>query len=134
MTQPKLTSDAPKNNVYMVEARLKPTKLNKKETRELEEEVEKYLVKRVKECGLDQRKLNPQACKGIPDRLVFDPKGLCNPQFVELKRDFREKASPLQIYLAKGLKTIFIHSKEEVEQLLWQYFTRYFVKSKAQEK
>ena len=124
----KLTSDVHATNVYTIEARVKPHKLSKKETRELEKEVEEYLVKRVKECDLDQRKLNPQACKGIPDRLIFDPSGRQMHQFVELKRDFKAKASPLQVYLARGLNTTIIHSREEVEQFLMWYFIKSYKK------
>lgn len=97
-------------------------KLTKQEKRILEREVEEYFVKRVKELKLDCRKLNPQMCKGIPDRLVFDPNGRVGPLFVELKRDFKAKASPMQIYLARGLRTFIIHSKEEVETFLRKYF------------
>lgn len=119
-------------SLHIVELKDGAPHVSKRDARILEYEVEKYLVKRVKECGLDERKLNPQACKGIPDRLVFDPQGRCQPQFVETKRDFKAKASSLQIYLAKGLNTKFIHSKEEVEELLWQYFTPAFKSSKEQ--
>lgn len=123
-----LTSKRPVTT-KLVEAKNKAQALSRSQTRALETEVENYLVKRVKECGLDQRKLNPQMCKGIPDRIVFDPKGRHGPQFVELKRDFKGKASAMQLYLAKGLNTVFLYSKEEVEQFLWQYFIRAFKKS-----
>lgn len=124
-----LTSERPLK-VKIVEAKDKVTKLTKQQQQALEKEVEDYLVQRVKDCGLDQRKLNPQMCKGIPDRLVFDPQGRHGAQFVETKRDFKAKASAMQTYLAKGLNTIFIYSKEEVEQFLWQYFIRAFKKVK----
>lgn len=123
-----LTSERPKTKTKVVEARDKEKLLTKAETRILEKVVEDYLVQRIKDCGLDQRKLNPQMCKGIPDRLVFDPKGLYNPQFVETKRDFKAKASSMQLYLAKGLNTVFIHSKEDVEYFLWMYFLKTYKK------
>jgi hypothetical protein len=110
------------------------TSLTKHEEKKLERAIEAWLVMRIKECGLDERKLNPQACKGIPDRLVFDPKGRYQVQFVELKRNFQAKASPMQIYLAKGLNTKFIHSKEEVEMFLWNYFTQCYTKHQTKEK
>lgn len=122
---------APKRpKTYVVESKEKQAKLTKSQIRALEAEVENYLVKRCKECGLDFRKLNPQMCKGIPDRLVFDPKGVEQHQFVELKRDFKAKASPMQVYLARGLQTIFIHSLEEVENFLWFKFPRAYQKPK----
>ena len=127
-----LTSERPKQTLKTnyVESRSKH-KLTDKETRILEQEVEQYLVRRAKQCGLEILKLNPQGAKGIPDRLVFHPNGIHGPQFVELKRDFQAKASPLQKHYAKGLNTIFLHSKEEVEYFLHHYFIQSYVPSKA---
>lgn len=127
-TDKPLSAKRPKKKVYTVESKDKQAKLTKKEIDALEKEVEDYLCQRVKDCGLDQRKLNPQGCRGIPDRLVFDPTGGHNPQFVETKREFKSRASAMQIYLAKGLKTLFIYSKEEVEYFLFHYFTRKYKK------
>lgn len=99
-----------------------------KEAKLLEKTTEDYLVKRVKELGLDERKLNPQMCKGIPDRLVFDPKGLLPPQFVECKRPKGGVVGPMQEYLKRGLRTLFVQDKSEVEYFLSMYFTRYYKK------
>jgi len=120
--RPTLTSD----KAHAMAVVRTPGPKNKKEMRALEKAVEDYLCARVKECGLDIRKLNPQTCKGIPDRLIFDPLGRYAPVFAELKRDFAAKASPLQLYMAKGLATVFVHSKEEAEELLWLHFTRLY--------
>lgn len=98
-----------------------------------EDVVEDYLVKRVKECNLDIRKLNPLGNKGIPDRIVFDPKGVLNPQFVETKRPKKGKISAMQTYLARGLKTIFVKNFDEVEQLLFFYFTKNYIKPTKKE-
>jgi len=114
---------APKRpKVYQVESREKQAKLTKKEIATLEKEVEDYFVKRVKECDLEQRKLNPSMCKGIADRLVWSPSGLRQPRFVELKRPKGGVISPLQHSMAKGLNYLFLTSKEEVEYFLRIYF------------
>ena len=93
-----------------------------------ESEIEDYLVIRVKEIGLDERKLNPRMCKGIPDRIVFDPKGVANPQFVEVKAPEGGRKGEMQKYLARGLKTLFVSNKPEVEYFLAMYFTLYYKK------
>lgn len=106
----------------------KRVKTAKELQRIYEDEVEEYLVMRVKELGLDERKMNPLMAAGIPDRVVFAPKGDMMHQFVEVKRDSKAKKRPMQVYLARGLNTIFVTSKTEVEQFLMQYFTKYYRK------
>lgn len=113
------------------------TKRVKKDAKQLvkekamyEKEVEDYLVKRVKELGLDERKLNPQMCKGIPDRVVFDPKGVLPSHFIECKRPVGGKKGKMQEYLARGLRTLFIDTKADVEYFLGMYYTKYYKKPK----
>ena len=109
----------------MIESKLHQT-FTKKETKEYEAKLEAYLVKRIKELQLDERKLNPNACKGIPDRIVFDPLGRYIPRFVEVKRDKKAKVHDMQVYLARGLNTTIISSKEEAEKFLYNYFNHHY--------
>jgi len=115
-----------KKNLHLIPPKVKAQTPTKQESRVLEKIVEDYLCLRVKELGLTQRKLNPNTCKGIPDRLVWHPDGLGQVTFVEVKRDWKARASKLQLELAKGLKTIFIYSKSDVETFLWQYYTTHY--------
>ena len=125
------TNKRPKKTVYMVEARDKEDLLSKKDRDILEAEVEAYLCRRAKEMQLDILKLNPQSCKGIPDRLIFDPKGVANPHFVETKRNQKAKVQPLQVYLSRGLRSLFIKSKDDVETFLWKYYPDHYLRDQA---
>lgn len=105
----------------------RPRRLSKRQSRQLESSLEDYFVMRCRECGLEVVKLNPQACKGIPDRLVMDPQGFYPPRFVELKRDFAAKATPLQAHMARALKTVFVRSADEAESALYSCFRLRYV-------
>ncbi len=94
-----------------------------------ESEVEKHLVKRVKELGGECRKVQWIGRKGAPDRLVMLPymtyvNDLVMPTaiWVELKAP-GEKAKPHQVreherMRAMGQRVVVIDSIEGVEELL----------------
>lgn len=90
-------------------------------TRPREREIERYLVKRVKEKGGEIRKVQWIGRRGAPDRLVMLP-WPAHHIFVELKRpgeglrydQFKEHCK----MLAFGIDVRTIDSIEKVEELL----------------
>ena len=78
-----------------------------------------YLVRRVKELGGQQRKVEWSGRTGAPDRLVMFPRSFA---FVELKAP-GEKPKPHQVREIElmnrcGLPTYVVDSKEGVDELL----------------
>jgi hypothetical protein len=93
-------------------------------------EIEKHLVKRVKELGGECRKIQFIGRRGAPDRLVMLPRGrastgrftTCSTIWVELKAPGK-KAEPHQAreherMRAMGQMVVVIDSIEGVEELL----------------
>lgn len=82
----------------------------------LEKEIEKALVKRVKELGGICFKLVSSSMNGLPDRMVFFPEG--HFAFVELKAPGK-KPRPLQVkriddFWKLGFKCFVIDDKEQI--------------------
>lgn len=95
-----------------------------------ESQIERHLVKRVKELGGEVRKVSWVGRRGAPDRLVMLPRGwassgsfsACSTLWVELKSP-GEKAKPHQQreherMRAMGQLVVVIDSIEAVEELL----------------
>lgn len=88
-----------------------------------ERDIEKYLVKRVKECGGECRKVQWVGRRGAPDRVVMKPfNGRVSTIWVELKAP-GEKPEPHQIreherMRAMGQTVVVIDSIEGVDELL----------------
>lgn len=85
-----------------------------------ENEIEQYLVKRVKEMGGKAYKWVSPGNDGVPDRIVFFSRVTV---LVELKAPGK-KPTPLQIAkhkeLAKlGQKVLVVDSKEKVDQFIY---------------
>ena len=92
----------------------------------LEREIERHLVKRVRELGGEVRKVKWIGRRGAPDRLVMLPHPTCRwprpPIWVELKRP-GVKPEPHQVreherMRARGQRVVVIDSIEGVEELL----------------
>jgi hypothetical protein len=86
-----------------------------------ESEVERYLIKRVKEVGGHQRKFISPGCRGVPDRIVVLD---CEVYFVELKAPGKklrpdQEREHLKIRNAGG-NTRVIDSKEAVDAFIRQ--------------
>jgi hypothetical protein len=86
-----------------------------------EREIERYLVRRVREAGGTAYKWSSPGNRGVPDRLVLVP-GAPLPVAVEVKAPGR-KPTALQAHVharlrAEGLPVVVIDSKERVDDLL----------------
>lgn len=90
-----------------------------------EAEIEKYLVKRVKELGGEVRKVKWVGRRGAPDRLVMLPPSMDDVHctiWVELKAPGK-KPEPHQVrehkrMQARGQRVVVIDSIELVDELL----------------
>ena len=84
----------------------------------IENDVERYLIKRVKAVnGLCLKFVSPGNA-GVPDRLIIWPNG--RVVFVELKRDANHHPRPLQlrwhrVIRSKQVDVYVLHSKQEVD-------------------
>lgn len=88
-----------------------------------EREIEKYLVKRVKELGGKAFKFVSPGNDGVPDRLVCLPGG--RVLFVELKSPGK-KPTPLQLKQMEFIRSLgfdvdWVSSKADVDVLLRRY-------------
>lgn len=82
-----------------------------------ESEIEKHLVKRVKERSGHAYKFNSAGRKGVPDRICALPGGCI--VFVELKKEGEEprpdQAREHQRLRELGMKVLVIDSKQQVD-------------------
>lgn len=86
----------------------------------IENDVENYLTKRVKQHGGQCLKFVSPGNAGVPDRLIMWPGCI---EFVELKRDANHHPRPLQVHWLKliesyGISTYVIHNKSEVDSYI----------------
>ena len=86
----------------------------------LEKEIEKYLVKRMKEIGGECYKWSSPGNRGVPDRICIFPSG--KVVFVELKAPGK-KPTKLQSLVGSRLAELWQHwawvnSKEGVDALI----------------
>lgn len=90
-----------------------------------ERDIERALIKRVKEVGGEVRKVVWQGRRGAPDRLVLLPKNRRKARplvFVELKAP-KGKVSRLQaleheILARYGVRVIVLNSIEQIEEVI----------------
>lgn len=90
-----------------------------------ERDIERALIKRVKEVGGEVRKVVWQGRRGAPDRLVLLPKNRRRARplvFVELKAP-KGKVSRLQaleheILARYGVRVIVLNSIEQIEEVI----------------
>lgn len=85
-----------------------------------ENEVEKYLLTRIKTMGGRVIKLNSSSMRGLPDRMILLPKGRI--YFVELKAPGKTPR-PLQAAVIKsmidmGFEVLVIDTKEKVGEFI----------------
>ena len=90
----------------------------------LESEIEKYLVKKIKDLGGKAYKFISPGNSGVPDRLVLLPGRIF---FVELKAPGKEPR-PLQVMQINKIKklgqTVYVvDSKQKVDDLLNEIYT-----------
>lgn len=102
----------------------------------IESDIEKYLVRRVKEAGGKCYKWPAVFEEGIPDRIVILPKGKI--VFAETKRPKGGRLSDAQIYQHKilrrlGCRVYVIKTKEEVEVMLNEVHTAQLPDIRGQE-
>ena len=88
---------------------------------ELESEVERYLRKRVEECGGRCEKFIPDFARGFPDRLVMLPWGVL--VWVETKRPRGGRLSPAQnvqhlLLRRLGQRVEVVWTKEQADRLI----------------
>lgn len=90
-----------------------------------ERDIERALIKRVKEVGGEVRKVVWQGRRGAPDRLVLLPKNRRKARplvFVELKAP-KGKVSRLQaleheILARYGVRVVVLNSIEQIEEVI----------------
>jgi hypothetical protein len=90
-----------------------------------ERDIERALIKRVKEVGGEVRKVVWQGRRGAPDRLVLLPKNRRKARpliFVELKAP-KGKVSRLQaleheILARYGVRVVVVNSIEQIEEVI----------------
>lgn len=92
---------------------------NSRDKRQLEREVESYLVRRVEEMGGMCPKFD--SVRGWPDRVVLLPSGVL--AWVETKRPVGGVLSPAQLVVHEQLRRVgqqvyVVWSQEEVDELL----------------
>lgn len=92
---------------------------NSREKRQMEREVEGYLVRQVERLGGMCPKFN--SVRGWPDRIVLLPSGVL--AWVETKRPVGGVLSPAQLVVHEqlrrvGQKVYVVWSQEEVDELL----------------
>ena len=85
-----------------------------------ESDIERYLVRRAKECGGEVRKLKWIGRRGAPDRVVMLPGGLL--YWVELKAQ-GQKAAPHQArehvrMLKMGQRVLVLDTLEKIDRVL----------------
>jgi hypothetical protein len=83
--------------------------------------IEKYMVARVKALGGLTRKVRWLCRKGAPDRFISFPGGVA--AWVELKREGRDEADPLQVLEIRRLRehghlVYLINSRDAVDRML----------------
>lgn len=88
---------------------------------ELERDVERYLVSIVKAAGGRAVKFNPDAVRGMPDRIVMLPGGVLI--WVELKKPKGGRLSEVQRHRHRELRRLgqevrVVWSKEDADALL----------------
>ena len=93
----------------------------------IENDIETYLSKLVKNANGIYLKIPALYMSGIPDRLVLLPEG--NMAFVELNRPIGGRRAELQKYWQKklserGYLSVFVQTKEEADSLIEMLLTR----------
>lgn len=86
----------------------------------LEKEIEKYLVKKIKEYGGLAIKLNSTSMAGLPDRLLLLPNARI--KFVELKQKNKKPRTIQKVVMGKlhklGFDVLLIDDVQEVDKML----------------
>lgn len=86
----------------------------------LESEIEKYLVKRVKQIGGKAYKFTSPAHRGVPDRILVLPRG--HVIFCEVKNERGRLSVLQQIELqwmkSLGHRVVVVYSIEDVDALM----------------
>lgn len=88
---------------------------------QIENDVEKYLIKAVKQHHGFCLKFVSPGNAGVPDRLIIWPDG--RMVFAELKRDAKHQPRPLQLnwhrrLRRKHVKVYVLHTKGEVDEFI----------------
>ena len=86
-----------------------------------DKEIEQYLVERITDLGGMCPKWSSPGTRGVPDRIVFMPDGIC--VYVETKREKGGRISPMQEWRAKqlsnlGQKVYFINTRKQIDFLV----------------
>lgn len=104
-------------------------KSERKGNMDSEKQVEQYLCECVRGIGGKAYKWVSPGCCGVPDRIVFFPKGVIIP--VELKAPGREKnlskAQKLEISRIAGMggRVYVLSTKEEVDRFMQKIMIKY---------